>query len=160
VLVGRLLEALDRVMPGGLTIDSVSLMAPACSIDFYRQIFRPRVGKDATAIVKIRELTIYCLHDQAEQDDQVTPAYNKSLLYLVSDAFETRKNMPLLGMEKFHKPIAGDPVTIYYADASSPHTSSTSHGGFDNDPKTMNDILRSVLGKKPERPFSPQDLDF
>ena len=160
VLVGHLLEALDRVMPGGLTIDSVSLMAPACSIDFYRQIFRPRVGKDATAIVKIRDLTIYCLHDQAEQDDQVTPAYNKSLLYLVSDAFETRKNMPLLGMEKFHKPIAGDPVTIYYADANSPHTASTSHGGFDNDPKTMNDILRSVLGKKPERPFSQQDLDF
>ena len=160
VLVGRLLEALDRVMPGGLTIDSVSLMAPACSIDFYRQIFRPRVGKDATAIVKMRELTIYCLHDKAEQDDQVTPAYNKSLLYLVSDAFETRKNMPLLGMEKFHKPIAGDPVTIYYADANSPHTASTTHGGFDNDPKTMNDILRSVLGKKPDRPFSQQDLDF
>ena len=162
ILVGRLLAALDRIVPGGLAIDSCSLMAPACSIDFYRQMFRPRLGGSATAPVKIWKMTLYCLGDGAEQDDQVTPLYNKSLLYLVSNAFEQQRFMPLLGMETFLKKarVADDPLKIWIANQAGAPSKSTTHGGFDNDPDTMNDILRSALGKKPDRPFSRQDLDY
>ena len=161
ILIGHLLDALDRVVPEGMTVKTCSLMAPACSIDFYKEKFKPRLSPNATTKVTIDKLTIYCLADDAEQKDTVTPFYNKSLLYLVSNAFETKKPMPLLGMAKFHKPLASDPVKIFYAAAKDSPTASQTHGGFDNDPKTMNDILRSLLdGKTPKRPFTQQDLDF
>lgn len=164
ILIGHLLDALDRVAPG-MTVDSCSLMAPACTIDFYKEKLRSRLGTGATAPVKLDKLTVYCLDDKAEQADQVTPAYNKSLLYLVSNAFEpnsSKRSVPLLGMATFHKnaKLAEDPMTIWYADRDSPRSKSTTHGGFDNDPDTMNDVLRTILGKKPGRPFSQQDLDF
>ena len=70
--------------------------------------------------------------------------------------------MPLLGMETFLNKfkIASDPLKIWIANKPGAPTKSTTHGGFDNDPDTMNEILRSVLGKKPQRPFSKQDSDY
>jgi len=44
-------------------------------------------------------------------------------------------------------------------DAPSP-TASTCHGGFDNDPNTMNSILRNILGKEPTRKFKREDLIY
>ena len=43
---------------------------------------------------------------------------------------------------------------------SQSRTQAISHGGFDNDPATMNDILRNVLGKEPKRPFRKDDLEY
>ena len=40
-------------------------------------------------------------------------------------------------------------LKFVYADGRNPRSASTSHGGFDNDPNTMNDILTTILGKKP-----------
>ncbi len=38
---------------------------------------------------------------------------------------------------------------------------SETHGGFDNDPATMNDVLKGVLGTdKPSRPFTEEDLKY
>lgn len=162
VLIGRLLTALDRVVPGGFSVQSCSLMAPACTVDFYKEMYRPRLGAGATKPTRIKKLTVYNLTDEAEQDDTVTPAYRKSLLYLVSNAFEARKEMPLLGMQKFNKPLANDPLNIWYAGmpGSLRKSENKTHGGFDNDPETMNDILKTILGGAPKRPFSAQDLDF
>ena len=160
VLLGRLLEALERLVPKPVTIASCSLMAPACTVDFYKAMYKPRLDPNSKLKVKIGKMTIYNLTDEVEQDDTVTPFYRKSLLYLVSDAFEDQKDMPLLGMQKFNKPVANDPLTIRYADKNSAISQSTSHGGFDNDPPTMNDILKTVLGAPPVRAFSKQDLDY
>ncbi|WP_374313447.1 hypothetical protein [Dongia sp.] len=160
ILIGHLLTALDRVLPAGVHVQSCSLMAPACSIEFFQQCYRPRLGKSSQAATKIDRLKIYCLKDSEEQDDEVTPLYNKSLLYLVSNAFETIERMPILGMEKFKDQIGTNLAEVVYADKASTVTRSTSHGGFDNDPFTMNDILRGILKKAPKRPFSIRDLDF
>lgn len=160
ILIGHLLAALDRVLPDGIHVQSCSLMAPACSVDFFQQHYRPRLGKSAQAATKIDRLKVYCLKDPAEQDDTVTPLYNKSLLYLVSNAFETTDFLPILGMEKFKDKIGTNLLELAYADKTSPITRAKTHGGFDNDPYTMNDILRSILKKTPKRPFSERDLDF
>ena len=40
------------------------------------------------------------------------------------------------------------------------HSTSTSHGGFDNDPPTMNSVLGNILGQAPAHPFDKRDLDF
>jgi len=37
---------------------------------------------------------------------------------------------------------------------------SDSHGGFDNDPATLNAVLCRILGRKPTRAFTARDLAY
>ena len=37
---------------------------------------------------------------------------------------------------------------------------SDSHGSFDNDPATLNSILRQILGGAPKREFEARDLQY
>lgn len=83
-------------------IQSVILWAPACTMKLFKQTYLPSVLDGS-----VRQFTMFTLKDAAEQDDCCTSAYNKSLLYLVSNAFEEKAGLffaegePLLGMEKF-----------------------------------------------------------
>ncbi len=45
-----------------------------------------------------------------------------------------------------------------YSDGRNALSASTSHGGFDNDPNTMNDILKTILGAASSKPFTKTDL--
>ena len=103
-----------------------------------------------------------------ELKDTVGKIYRKSLLYMVSRAFEEEKNTKILGMQKYSGKI--DPPTglefIYSGgpNGAEPRSQSESHGGFDNDVATMNQLLCSVLGLDSEedipRPFKQADLDY
>ena len=140
-------------------VKSCSIMAPACTVDLYKKSYHPRVGK-AGAASGIAKLWQYDLIDQREQDDSVGP-YQKSLLYFVSNAFEDEKKMPLLGMEKFKDQVPGKAgYKIHYAGRAPAITDSDTHGGFNNDRKTMNDILKNILGAKPTpaKGFQPEDM--
>lgn len=108
-------------------------------------------------------MTIYNLRDKLEKDDSVATLYRKSLLYLVSNAFEREKEKPLLGMKRFSSSIqkVGDLPHIHCSNGVSGNaTRSTTHGGFDNDVTTMNHILRRVMGGAPVRLFTTEDLDY
>jgi hypothetical protein len=37
---------------------------------------------------------------------------------------------------------------------------SNTHGGFDNDPVTMNSVMGVILGAAPARAFTARDLEF
>lgn len=161
VLIGHLLGALDGLVKRPITIDSCSLMAPACTMDFYRACFQPRLGPNSRAKVRINRLDIYVLDDETENDDNVASVYRKSLLYLVSNAFEEVPGAPLLGMKKFAQAIARDPgVRLYDTEKHHEITRSKSHGGFDNDTHTMNNILKTILGKAPKLPFTKEELEY
>ena len=69
-----------------ITLDSVTLFAPACSVELYHDAYLP-VLKGETAL-KIARMQVLNLKDALEQDDCVLSplVYRKSLLYLVSDA--------------------------------------------------------------------------
>jgi hypothetical protein len=84
-LLGHLLHALDVLDIPDL-IESCSLMAPACSIDFYKEHYEPRLNGQATGRTKVRlpALAIYNLTEHLELDDNVALVYRKSLLCLVS----------------------------------------------------------------------------
>ena len=163
ILIAHLLAALDRAFPKGTVVASCSLMAPACSIEFFQAHYRPRLGAAATAATRLARLKIYNLDDNTERADSVTALYNKSLLYLVSNAFESARGgeqaKPLLGLAKYADRIGTSLLDIAYAPASKV-SNSTSHGGFDNDPATLNDILGRILGATPARLFSKSDLDY
>ena len=162
ILHGHLLGALDTLGGWKLPISSCALLAPAASIDFYIANYRHRLGKKSKAgLVGLPSLVNYCLTDTLERDDTVSPLYRKSLLYLVSNAFEREAEKPIFGMQKFNREISDAGLVTHYTriDAQA-KTRSRTHGGFDNDVATMNNVLRAILGGKPKRPFRETDLDY
>lgn len=158
VALGALLESFRRRR---LDFDTCSLMAPACTLEWYEENYLPALEEGSK--LRIHDMAIYNLKDKLERDDDVATIYRKSLLYLVSNAFEGRIGQPLLGMQKFLRdlPGVGDQPAVYYSNGiSGNRTRSTSHGGFDNDVYTMNHILQRTLGRRPGRPFTDEDLDY
>lgn len=160
ILFAHLVQTFNR---HDITFETVSMMAPACSIDLYESSYLPVLqgGKRMT----IKRFDVYNLRDGLEQDDVVVSKllYRKSLLYLVSNAFERKRGQPLLGMENFRdrvKKTACGPHFYLSNGSTGSNTRSRSHGGFDNDTVTMNRILKTVLAGEPKRPFRESDLEF
>lgn len=162
VLLGHLLAALDRRVADAPIVASCTLLAPACTVDFFNAMYRPRLGKKPqTGLVPLPKLRVVNLTDEAEQDDNVAGIYGKSLLYLVSRALERERDKPLLGLArdcKAKRLASIDGLEIIYAGEGSSQSASTSHGGFDNDLATMNGLLRLILGKAPEKPFTAEEM--
>jgi len=151
----------------GVPFKTLQLMAPAIRIDEFKRAFLGPIA-DGTC----PRPSLYILSDVGERDDEVGP-YGKSLLYLVSNAFEGRRETPLLGMERyllddpeldalFSPPIDGLPAVVVAGLDQGPGSISRSstHGAFDNDPETLNSVLHRILGGPPPRPFTTRDLQF
>ena len=98
ILLGHLLKRLGQKK---LPIETISLFAPACTVPFACDYYRPAVEKKQ--IVKREQIYLDILSNQRERADSVGP-YGKSLLYLVSRALEDYHKMPLLGMEAAWEP--------------------------------------------------------
>lgn len=157
VLLGHLLAAVDGLGRKDL-ISSCTLFAPACTIDFFDAHYAPRLGGNATG-VRLPRLDIYNLTEKAELEDNVAKMYRKSLLYMVSRAFEREKDKPILGMRRYSKllePRAG--LNLIYSSGRGKVTRSTTHGGFDNDHYTLNSMLTGILGTAPGKPFTAEEM--
>jgi len=89
ILLGHMMDTL-----GDLTAKTVSLYAPACTMGFAARCY----GK-ALVRKQIAGMHVDLLSDENERDDAVG-IYGKSLLYLVSRAFEDPRKMPLLGLTR------------------------------------------------------------
>lgn len=156
VLLGHLMGALEAA--GTQSVESCSLMAPACTIDFFKASYAPRLGARGAGL-RLKKLNVYNLDDKREKKDQVAFAYRKSLLYLVSRALERSDKKPLLGMQRYSKNLKGANLKFMYSDGrSGTVTRSLTHGGFDNDVYTLNHIMRTILGKPASKPFTEEEL--
>jgi Papain family cysteine protease len=160
VLFAHLLSAFKNYE---FEFDTCALLAPACTVDLYDNTYLRILEQQHR--LRVGDMKVLNLKDALEKDDTVGSSliYGKSLLYLVSNAFEREKKRPLLGMEKFSKkldPTEFPPDIVYSNGVTGSKTRSKSHGGFDNDVTTMNYLLKTVLGRNPERPFRPEDLDY
>jgi hypothetical protein len=102
IMVGAMLKQMQAHQ---LKAASVRLFAPACTTRFALDHFAPAVKK---GVLAAKDFHIHVLSDQNELGDAVGP-YRKSLLYLVSRAFEDAHKMPLLGMARCFDPKAADP---------------------------------------------------
>ncbi|HUT23489.1 MAG TPA: C1 family peptidase [Sumerlaeia bacterium] len=161
VLLAHLLEATRRLRTE-FEIESVSLLAPACRVELFRDGYVPAL-KGGHGGARVRKLNVYNLTDELERADNVAGVYRKSLLYLVSNAFEEEEGAAIAGMERFKRrmpKIARLDVIYSRPDSSHAPCRSKSHGGFDNDPATMNDILKTILGRKPAKPFTTEELAY
>jgi hypothetical protein len=155
----------------GLDVATCTLWAPAATMDLFKQAYLPAItGR------KIGRFALFALTDKAEQDDHVAHVYNKSLLYLVSRAFEATafgEGVPLLGMEKW---IARDDTvrTLFTSGAAdlvfSPNevpggspaaARTTEHGSFDDDTATVQATLARILAASPAgAPLAMPDMKF
>lgn len=86
-----------------LKVNSCTLWAPACTTAFFKSDYLPLIQSKA-----ISKFASFILTDKAENDDDCAKIYNRSLLYLVSNALEDearipgfRDGWPVLGMQKF-----------------------------------------------------------
>jgi hypothetical protein len=139
-----------------MTVRTFHLLAPACTTALFNAKLKDLIGQGKV----IAALTMYTMSKSLELDDQAGP-YKKSLLYLVSRSFETEQPTPVLGLEESVRQdlklirffgLAGSEKradllfskTAPNAPARS-RTSSTSHGGFDDDADTMNSLMRRAL---------------
>ncbi|MEP6686578.1 MAG: hypothetical protein ABJB22_07370 [Verrucomicrobiota bacterium] len=164
-------HALPHLINLGVALKSLNFLAPAITIEDFNTLLRPLVVGN-----KIEAPGLFVLSDVGELDDDVGP-YGKSLLYLVSNAFEGRRGVPLLGMKcfldedaKLKALFAGKQngmSALVVAGEDGPEHSvsrSDSHGGFDNDPATLNSLLYRILGiktlAKNSRKFEVRDLQF
>ncbi|HEY9099506.1 MAG TPA: C1 family peptidase [Thiobacillus sp.] len=169
-------HALPLLSNLGIPLKSVQFLAPAIRIDTFKRLLLPSLESGHTPLP-----SIYLLSDKLERDDCVGP-YAKSLLYLVSNAFEGARGVPILGMHAcleadaqlsklLSGTVDGRPALIVSAGQSidpdrekavlaQGASSSQSHGGFDNDPLTMNSVLTRVLDGPPKRLFTSRDLHY
>lgn len=118
---------------------TISLIAPACTLDFLgEKLASPRTI----------DTTLYTLASADEKrPDPALGVYGKSTLWLVSRAFEQTPGTELAGIRDhlIDKKIKAHVVT---ASPRSSECRATRHGGFDNDPYTMNHILRRITGQR------------
>lgn len=173
---GSILHAglLPRLLERQLQVDSCTLWAPACTMELFEQSYLPALRDK-----QISRFNLYVLSDKAEQDDNCARIYNKSLLYLVSNAFEKefripgfRPGQPLLGMQRWLDDKAGAAVRKLFLNGS-PHrlviapnetdpaagraSQARHHGDFDDDPHTVQSTFNAILNVDAAKASKPQD---
>ena len=136
--------------------ESGHFLAPAIRVDTFLQLLEPHVGS------QLEHLTMYTMKTDFELEDHCARIYSKSLLYLIFHALEEEEETDLLGLEeslrrndKLKKLFGlggstskrGEVVfSKTLASSGRSASQSTTHGGFDDDPPTMNSVARRVLG--------------
>lgn len=155
-----------------LEVQSCTLWAPACTVALFKQRYQPAIDANS-----LKSLAVFTLNDQMEQDDQVTQIYNKSILYLVSNAFEERIRIPgkdgvaILGMEKFIKTDSNlknlfdtDKADWVVSQSNTPGTEnqskSSTHGGFDQDKATLMATLARITKQDNISDSSSDNISF
>jgi hypothetical protein len=175
-------HAIDLLSGLGVSFKTLQFLAPAATVEQFCDLILPAVERRACP-----HPTSYILSDSGERDDTLGP-YGKSLLYLVSNAFEPERETPLVGLEKFiHTNPDSDPLlvdrdlerffaakvdglpSLVIAGAAPPGVKgedtgnvsrSDSHVGFDNDVDTMNSVLFRILGGPPQVKFDVRNLQY
>jgi hypothetical protein len=146
--------AFDEGVPD---VEGLYLLAPAVRADTFMATIPRHVGNE------IGHVSIYTMRRDWEEADSVGPIYHKSLLCLVSRALEAESVAPILGLETSLRadpalvrlfglggapsPIADVVWSVTAAATGRNASTSTTHGGFDNNAPTMNSVLRRILNR-------------
>jgi hypothetical protein len=139
-----------RLCDAGWKLGTVAFMAPAVRLDVFQQTLLPAIKAG-----QVQRYVQFHLDDAVEQKDPTCRpflGYGRSLLYLVSQSFEGGRRTPILGMQTFFD----DPASKLSKDerirafvAPSDCSASTTHGGFDDDPKTRASVINCIKGRLP-----------
>jgi hypothetical protein len=156
---------------GVARVASLSLLAPACRTELFKDALLPLINDG-----RVQRHHLFTMEEEAERQDDTFTVYRKSLLYLVSHSFEGGARRPILGLHRSIRRDAvlsalygiGQPgaanVEVQFSfardKAENPLTRSVTHGGFDNDPKTLSAVLRRILGVPDDSGFGEAGFPF
>jgi hypothetical protein len=173
ILLGEWLKEINKRK---LKVKTISLYAPACTIEFANKTF---VKASENNIFAKQNLYIHNMDDEREKADNTGNVYQKSLLYLVSRALEDIHKMPLLGLDaawdcenckangsggfhisqeneikKWAEFIKGTKTPKLYGKGqqqvrinTQPEFIDLSHGSFDNSIDVMEFTIKKILQK-------------
>ena len=140
----------ERAMKANLGVGTISLIAPAVRVDEFDKHLGPSIIRESISTLVVH------LTDDAEQGDPTCSPYGRSLLYLVSRAFETLKDTPILGMEKHLVPaVVGHSWGTHVRRLAAPGaafrlgdrlTTESTHGGLDDDFAVQEAVIRHIKG--------------
>ncbi|MGE3541165.1 MAG: caspase family protein [Candidatus Tectimicrobiota bacterium] len=148
---------------------TVQFLAPAVRTETFLRQLAPRLGHG------IESLALFTMSDSWERADTCAQIYRKSLLYLVYRALERDPKTPLLGLEICLRNDArlralfglgntrGARGEVIWSptllETGRNASLAVEHGGFDDDPATMNSVARRVLGADDNDPIQdfPRD---
>lgn len=144
----------------GLTVASLSLLAPAVRTDEFLRGSAPLLG------VGLDHVAMFSMRRDFELDDTCSfgsvTFYRRSLLYLIRAALEEAPGTPVLGLEES---VQADPElwrlfgpggtahstgvwSVTAPDAArDSRTTAIAHGDFDGDAPTMESVARRVTGR-------------
>jgi len=159
IVFGGLVDRLAENKGRPVNIETCTLWAPACTMAMYLNQYLPSIRSG-----RIKDLALFTLTDKAERDDNCANIYHKSLLYLVSHAFEAglqkapflkeREGEPILGMAKFVSRLSAAQRAFDWVlapngnpTASLEASTAKSHAGFDDDTATLTSTLGRIVGK-------------
>ena len=170
ILFGHLFDALRE---RSVTVDSCTLYAPACTVQFALDHYEPAM---TNGVLRKQDFHVELLSDARELGDTVGP-YGKSLLYLVSRALEDQHKTPILGMANAWDPSkrslwSNDPVIqrglkawqTFWGTVRSPREITdpqisngvaripAAHGSFDNDLAVLTRTLERIAGRPLKHP--------
>ncbi|HJS17483.1 MAG TPA: C1 family peptidase [Anaerolineales bacterium] len=162
----------------GVKIASCTLWAPACTIELFKEAYLPSIEARS-----LKQFALYVLNDKTELDDNCAGIYNKSLLYLVSNALESqpripgfRDGVPMLGLEKFinldaelrelftrdYAKLVLAPNNV--AEGLIGSSGARHHGDFDDDHQTVKATLAYMLNGSTDQagtaPAASAELEF
>jgi len=129
----------DFLFRRGVAVESVSFLAPAIRVDAFDRLVRPRIADGS--VVRYQQ---FHLTEKAEQDDPTCGPYRRSLLYLVSESFEGGERTPILGMKRYFDDYGAMPDGSVAHVAPGAISASTTHGGFDDDPATLAQVVALI----------------
>ncbi|MET0781358.1 MAG: caspase family protein [Microbacterium sp.] len=134
-------------------VETVTFLAPAVRLDTFEDALLPLAESN-----QIGELSIFTMNDETELKDNTAFAYRKSLLYLVSRAFEPELDAAIAGMAasltasgRSMRYLGENPERLVLGPRIwDPRraTLAKSHGDFDNDPPTMESLARRVTKRE------------
>jgi len=127
----------------------------------FNDVYRPLIDGG-----KIRSFDLYTLDESTEREDDCANIYHKSLLYLVSGAFEKEARIPLIRSDGtallgLARDVKRDvPGTFWnaksrnwYVAPAGAASHARHHGDFSNDPDTLRTtierIIRTSVGDAP-----------
>lgn len=137
-----------------LRVEGIYFMAPAIRVDLFEELILQHYTTGS-----ISAFTQFHLPNSLEREDNCLPLpYRRSLLYLVSNAFERGQRVPILGMEKFKSMIPSTPPhpNVQVWDLIESHSSeqplrrstASKHGGFSADGPTVASIIQRIVARR------------
>jgi len=131
----------DYVLGRGWTIASCNFLASADRCEYFERSLLPHIG------TRIRQYTQLHLSDAVELHDSLGP-YSKSLLFLVSRAFERESEARILGMERYIPArllaLAGPSGPVALHASPSAASSAVHHGAFSTDALARDTVLAAI----------------